>query len=420
MIAAWAVYTILLSVILALAARAGEEVLETWRLPTRWVWAAAAVGSVVVPAVLRWEVVAPVERSVGALLGAGTAASGAAGLSGIGAAAPPAPAAWSLLPAVPTAVETALMAAWAVASLALAAGAFRVWRKIDRGRARWPRRRIDGVEVLVAPGTGPAVTGLLDPVIVLPREVLGLPARERRLVVRHEREHREARDPLLLAAGLAAVVACPWNPVLWWTTRRLRLAVERDCDRRVLDGGADPDVYGTLLLTRAGGRGATPLPAAALGGGRSHLERRLRAMTSGVPRFRILRSAAAAVVAAGLAVAACDTPVPPANAPDGDVAAERAAAGPEAPGADAAAGHASPEADGTVRIRGNGSVDLTVNPPLIFVDGERVTGPTAPVLDDLAPDDIASIEVMKGAEATARYGEEGRDGVILITRKGGR
>ena len=38
-------------------------------------------------------------------------------------------------------------------------------------------------------------------------------------------------------------------------------------------------------------------------------------------------------------------------------------------------------------------------------------------IDDISPDDIASINVLKGESALAKYGEKGKDGVILITTK---
>ena len=50
-------------------------------------------------------------------------------------------------------------------------------------------------------------------------------------------EHVRTKDPLTLALGLAAVVVAPWNPLAWWQHRRLRDAVEVDCDRRVLSEG---------------------------------------------------------------------------------------------------------------------------------------------------------------------------------------
>src|SRR2546428_4222727 len=95
---------------------------------------------------------------------------------------------------------------------------------------------------------GPAVAGLWPPRIVLPEWALRLGDRERRLMLAHEDQHVRAWDPWLLAAAMSLLVLAPWNPVLWWQVRRLRLAVEMGCDARVLahDGGA-PAYRGRLL-----------------------------------------------------------------------------------------------------------------------------------------------------------------------------
>jgi len=52
--------------------------------------------------------------------------------------------------------------------------------------------------------------------------------------------------------------------------------------------------------------------------------------------------------------------------------------------------------------------------PLYIVDGKEATADT---LKTLNPDDIMSITVLKDQSAVAKYGEKGRNGVILITLK---
>lgn len=56
------------------------------------------------------------------------------------------------------------------------------------------------------------------------------------------------------------------------------------------------------------------------------------------------------------------------------------------------------------------------NDPLVLVDG-KIIGDKQ--LHSLAPQDIASISVLKDASATALYGEKGKNGVVLITMKKG-
>jgi TonB-linked SusC/RagA family outer membrane protein len=78
-----------------------------------------------------------------------------------------------------------------------------------------------------------------------------------------------------------------------------------------------------------------------------------------------------------------------------------------------------------VRVRGSSSVSAG-NEPLYVIDGIPMTTnvpnnngvPTNP-LADLNPNDIASIEVLKDASASAIYGSRAANGVVLITTKRG-
>ncbi|UUZ46788.1 hypothetical protein LP420_23520 [Massilia sp. B-10] len=59
-------------------------------------------------------------------------------------------------------------------------------------------------------------------------------AQQQALVMAHESSHMAARDPQLLGLALLVLVAMPWNLPMWWQLRRLRHAIEVDCDARVL------------------------------------------------------------------------------------------------------------------------------------------------------------------------------------------
>lgn len=87
---------------------------------------------------------------------------------------------------------------------------------------------------------------------------------------------------------------------------------------------------------------------------------------------------------------------------------------------------------GVTRIRGAGSLSLS-NEPLIYVDGVRVNNEAAANseafsgaqespsrINDFNPEDIESIEVLKGPSAATIYGTEASNGVIQITTKRGR
>jgi TonB-dependent starch-binding outer membrane protein SusC len=92
-----------------------------------------------------------------------------------------------------------------------------------------------------------------------------------------------------------------------------------------------------------------------------------------------------------------------------------------------------PGANSTIRIRGNSSVRAG-NDPLIVVDGVPLAGGNTTADADLQAigtssarnpmnfinsSDIASIDILKDASATAIYGSRGANGVIMITTKQG-
>jgi len=76
----------------------------------------------------------------------------------------------------------------------------------------------------------------------------------------------------------------------------------------------------------------------------------------------------------------------------------------------------TPGATPVIRIRGERSI-LGSNDPLVVLDGIPYEGGT---LNDINPQDIASIEILKDASATAIYGSRGANGVLLISTKKGR
>ena len=71
----------------------------------------------------------------------------------------------------------------------------------------------------------------------------------------------------------------------------------------------------------------------------------------------------------------------------------------------------APDADVKIRVRGGTSLTQS-NDPLYIVDGMPVSS-----ISDIAPSDIASMDVLKDAAATAIYGAQGANGVIIITTK---
>jgi len=78
---------------------------------------------------------------------------------------------------------------------------------------------------------------------------------------------------------------------------------------------------------------------------------------------------------------------------------------------------ASPGGNVSVLIRGTGSLAQNGNGPLYVVDGYPLNSGG---INSINPNDIASIDVLKDASATAIYGIRAANGVVIITTKKGR
>ncbi|GAB3499238.1 TonB-dependent receptor [Spirosoma knui] len=83
-------------------------------------------------------------------------------------------------------------------------------------------------------------------------------------------------------------------------------------------------------------------------------------------------------------------------------------------GVDVAQSGSRPGSVPTIRIRGRRSFNAG-NDPLYVVDGI----PLAREYEDINPNDVASMEILKDATATAIYGARGANGVVLVTTKRG-
>ncbi len=293
MIAAWMLSAMLFTALLGGAALFAESALRSARRQARWPWLVALGAGVV------WPTLAPVLRRY---------SQASATMLDIAVAVPSVRVVPDSLPGLPIArwLDVALLSLWAATSiiaLARLADALIVIRRIRR--ASEPRT-VDDVPVLITEAIGPAVIGVLQPHVLLPASVLDLDQSLRRLVLRHELEHGRAHDQVALIGSAIALALVPWNLPLWWVVRRYRLAIEIDCDARVLAGERNARQYGQLLMLISQ-RAGVPAFAPMLAASRSHLEQRIAAMIPESSRGRRTRVAVALTGAVVIAIAACSS-----------------------------------------------------------------------------------------------------------------
>lgn len=170
---------------------------------------------------------------------------------------------------------SALLALWGLAN---------VWRAsyvVAKSESR--HAVVDGVPVVVTDSLGPATVGVLRSSVLLPKWALALPGTQRQYVVRHEEEHRKAHDARVLLFASLPLLLMPWNLAMWWQLRRLSLAIEMDCDNRVVSALGNPNAYGDLLLKIAQAANRGPRLQPAFLGGIGSLERRLTALVAPEP-----------------------------------------------------------------------------------------------------------------------------------------
>lgn len=300
----WAIYALLVAGALGWAAAATESVLRLYDRQARFVWAGAMAGSVLIPAA---SLAAP---GLVALVGP-ESASGS-------------PPVWAV-PAVPAImgtvqgaaesggslfvwIERVFYAGWIAGSGWLLLRLVASVRSVHRRKAGWRRMPTPGGPVYRDEELGPAAVGVLSPEIVLSEWVLELDDDQRRMVLLHEREHARVMDPGMIACGWALMVLAPWNLVLWWQFRRLRQAVELDCDLRVVRRIPDRRAYGRVLLEAARNtrEGAVPVVA----GGQTFVGDRIRSLVDGTPPFRPVRAVSALTAVVCAAVLAATLPSP--------------------------------------------------------------------------------------------------------------
>jgi TonB family protein len=289
MIAGWMAAASVFALLLGVAALAVETALRAGGRQARVAWLVAlAVG-------VAWPVSAPLAASLLPQRAEGAEASVPGAVTSVLGTIAPA------LPALPdpwvTRIDPLLLALWGIATAVLLLRLAAAWRALAAVERAATVGQIAGMDVLVTPSSGPAVFGLRRPRLLVPRWLLDLDATLRALVMRHEAEHLEARDPQLAFATALLVALVPWNPGVWWMARRLRLAMELDCDVRVLRAAPDRERYGRLLLFIAQRQSRTNVTM--LTESTSDLSRRIIVMNKPRPTHQRASIAILSLVAAG-------------------------------------------------------------------------------------------------------------------------
>lgn len=298
----WMVYVITVSALLCGAALAAEFRARMHRNSTRWIWMAVIVASLLLPTVIAsvsLQLAGIFDQSVSPRVVAIREITSTR-LS---------PASWLAADLTHQAsmrnLDPILRRGWLSISVLMLAALIGSGVLLFRRVRTWRLDTVAGTRVYVADRVGPAVVGLLRPRIVVPAWLLNSPASQQSVVIAHEQSHLDAGDPRLLTIAISLLVLMPWNLPLWWQLRRLRRAIEVDCDSRVLRRGVDPKSYGETLVDVGARQSGYVGSVAAMSESRSFLEQRIKLiMSTPIRRWQFLGAALGMLSLALFAVAA--------------------------------------------------------------------------------------------------------------------
>jgi bla regulator protein BlaR1 len=320
---AWMPYVIVVSLLLGLAAFALERSARVRQKPTRWLWGASMIASLLVPLVISSvSVQIPRLTGVDPAIPQQVAALRQMTASGLS------PSGWLTATAgrfsASPDLERLLQVGWSVASTLLFLAILATSAQLHLRRRRWERGSMAGVPVFISRDSGPAIVGLLNPQIVVPTWLTECSPDVQELVIAHEQSHLEAHDVRLVTIAFGLLVCLPWNLPLWWQLRRLRFAVEIDCDARVLRRGYDVSRYGETLIAVGEKQSATIVTAAAMAESGSLLEQRIRNILRKKTKYAQATALALASLGIAFAVGAAEIS-PPNNDDPGKLAAQEGA-----------------------------------------------------------------------------------------------
>ena len=284
----WLGYCVIISLALALGAHAYEDSARAAGRQGRWGWVVALFASVLLPIISVFRPLPGSTMQLPLLMTISQATAGSAHVAD---------------PVSIVSLPTPVML-WATLSFAVVAFLFFSYMRLMRASRSWKLTAVNGLPVYVSHDVGPAALGVVRSDIVLPEWVLSLETRARELMLLHESEHLRMWDPRLMLASLLVGATMPWNPLIWLMVHRLRIAIELDCDARVLARDPDPVRYGAVLIEVGRRRSRSGFALATFAEPRSQLERRIRRMAQWPGRKDGMRATLLAVCALLLGSAA--------------------------------------------------------------------------------------------------------------------
>ena len=217
----------------------------------------------------------------------------------------------------------------------------------------------------------------------------------------HELGHIHNHHTFDLILTEVALILQWFNPAIWLMRRELQTIHEYEADEAVLDYGIDAKSYQLLLIKKAAG---SRLQSITNSLHQSSIKKRITMMLKKKSNPWARAKYLLAVPVAALSVAVLSTPQ--ASALSKEIS--------ECKVSEFFANHQISDQKNTPKVEirtvsGTAEIDKDV---IFFVDGKRVES-----IDDINPENIDHMEVLKDKDAMAKFGITDARGVILITTK---
>lgn len=217
----------------------------------------------------------------------------------------------------------------------------------------------------------------------------------------HELGHIHNHHTFDLILTEVALILQWFNPAIWLMRRELQTIHEYEADEAVLDYGIDAKSYQLLLIKKAAG---SRLQSITNSLHQSSIKKRITMMLKKKSNPWARAKYLLAVPVAALSVAVLSTPQ--ASALSKEIS--------ECKVSEYFANHQISDQKNAPKVEirtvsGTAEIDKDV---IFFVDGKRVES-----IDDINPENIDHMEVLKDKDAMAKFGITDARGVILITTK---